>query len=56
MYHIFNFTADAASDGAEITSRRHTATQEFDWEPVMEAIIWHESKGNPVPVAAFMWV
>ena len=19
----------------------------FDWEPVIEAIIWHESKGNP---------
>lgn len=24
-----------------------TATEEFDWEPVMEAIIAHESKGNP---------
>ena len=23
------------------------AAEEFDWEPVMEAIIWHESKGNP---------
>jgi hypothetical protein len=23
------------------------STQVFDWEPVMEAIIWHESKGNP---------
>lgn len=21
--------------------------EEFDWEPVMQAIIWHESKGNP---------
>ena len=24
-----------------------TPAEEFDWEPVMEAIIWHESKGNP---------
>lgn len=23
------------------------STKVFDWEPVMEAIIWHESKGNP---------
>ena len=23
------------------------AAEEFDWEPVMEAIIWHESRGNP---------
>ena len=27
--------------------RDTTAVEEFDWEPVMEAIIWHESKGNP---------
>ena len=26
--------------------RDTTAVEEFDWEPVMEAIIMHESKGN----------
>ncbi len=24
-----------------------TTTEEFDWTPVMDAIIWHESKGQP---------
>ena len=32
---------------AAVPSDSTATVAEFDWEPVMEAIIWHESKGNP---------
>ena len=44
---VFTITALLLSLPMLGQQRDTTAVEEFDWEPVMEAIIWHESKGNP---------
>ena len=44
---VFTITALLLSLPMLGQQRDTTAVEEVDWEPVMEAIIWHESTGNP---------
>ena len=47
LVSIFMLTLKVVSASAETNSIENASSNEFDWNPVMEAIIQVESEGNP---------
>ena len=47
LVSILMLTLSVSSASAETNSINNVSSSEFDWNPVMEAIIQVESEGNP---------